>query len=317
MNTKRTVVRHLIALLMLGALALSAPAVGDEKFDRFVGDPQEAFASEQALVEAFTARLKADDRAALARLLGLNLEAVSATEDFGPRLEAIRKAATERVVVEKNGPDLGTLLLGDLAWPFPFPIIRADGEWVFDTVAGLEEAVFRRIGENELATIGNCYAYLLAQADYASQDRDDDDVLEFAQKLKSSQGAQDGLYWPAEAGGEESPLGPFIDEAKAGDPATARTGYFGYRYRILTAQGENVAGGAYDYVINGNMIAGFALIAWPADYGVSGVKTFLVSHHGTVYEKDLGEETEALAGAIVRFDPDATWSLVAETGATQ
>ena len=192
------------------------------------------------------------------------------------------------------------------------PIAKTeDGKWAFDTYAGLDEIIARRVGENELTTIATVRAYVDAQTDYASLDRDSDGVLEYAQKLISSEGQTDGLYWPADQGDGESPAGPFVDESEV---AAAKDGYFGYRYRILTGQGDNIAGGAYDYVINGNMIAGFALIAWPVRYGVSGVKTFVVSHHGIVYEKDLGDSTEVIVPYIDRFNPDESWDVVGPSG---
>ena len=300
---------RLAGLLLAAGLISISSAEAAEKFDRFIGDEPESFKTDAEAVDALKVRLTAGDKPGLAKLLGLNLDELKQTEDFDLRLDRLRKAATERVAVEQDGPDRRKVILGVLVWPFPFPIVRAGDVWAFDTVAGIEEALYRRIGENELETISNCEAYIAAQEEYASDDRDTDGVLEFAQQIKSDAGKQNGLYWPAEEFGEESPVASFLIEAKAIGPSTERTGYFGYRYKILKGQGSNIAGGRYDYVINGNMIAGFALVAWPAEYGVSGVKTFLVSHHGSVYEKDLGENTADVAGKITRFDPDASWSL--------
>jgi hypothetical protein len=309
MKTMKNIPQFAGSLLAAGMLLL-APVAAAEKLDRFVGDAPEAFKTDAEAVAAFKLRLTAGDKPGLAKLLGLNLGEASQTEDFDLRLDNLRKAAMERVTVEEDGPDRRKVILGGQVWPFPFPIVRADDGWAFDTVAGLEEAIFRRIGQNELETISNCEAYVGAQHEYASEDRDGDGVLEFAQQTKSDRGKQNGLYWPAEEFGEESPVGSFIIEAKAVGPSTARTGYFGYRYKILKGQGSNIAGGRYDYVINGNMIAGFALVAWPADYGVSGVKTFVVSHHDTVYEADLGSESAKIAGEMTRFNPGDDWSVV-------
>ncbi len=167
-----------------------------------------------------------------------------------------------------------------------------DGKWYFDTYAGLEEIVNRRVGENELEAISTARAYVDAQQDYAEADHDGDGVLEYAQKLISTEGETDGLYWPTDDVNGESPAGDGIDLAEL-DKSKAGEGYFGYKFRILTGQGDNIAGGAYDYVINGNMIAGFALIAWPAKYGETGVKTFAVNQHGVVYETDLGRSDGA------------------------
>lgn len=302
-----------LAGLLLAAGILSVASAGAaEKLDRFIGAEPESFWTDAEAVAALKLRLTSGDKPGLAKLLGLNLEEVSQTEDFDLRLEKLRKAAMERVAVEEDGPDGRKVILGAEVWPFPFPIVRVGDSWAFDTVAGLEEAVFRRIGENELETISNCEGYIAAQQDYASEDRDGDGVLEFAQQIKSDAGKQNGLYWPAGEFGEESPVASLIIEAKAIGPSNERTGYFGYRYKILKGQGPNIAGGQYSYVINGNMIAGFALVAWPAEYGVTGVKTFAVSHHGTVYETDLGSETARIASGIGRFNPGDNWSVVGQ-----
>jgi hypothetical protein len=190
------------------------------------------------------------------------------------------------------------------------PMVKKNGQWSFDTKAGITEVIDRRIGENELNAIKVCRDYIAAQKVYASKDRDGDNVLEFAQKLLSTPGTQDGLYWHAEPGEDESPIGPYITAAKV-EGAKPETGYFGYHFRILRAQGNNVAGGAYDYVINGNMIAGYALIAWPVKWGDTGIMTFACSHAGVVYERNLGPDTSAIVKRINRFNPLASWAMTA------
>jgi Protein of unknown function (DUF2950) len=192
----------------------------------------------------------------------------------------------------------------------PIPIVFAEGAWRFDTEEGIDELANQRIGGNELRTIESMRAYVEAQNDYASADRNGDEVLEYAQHIRSSAGQQDGLYWPASAAETPSPLGPLL--AAAVEARDVGASYNGYHYRVLTRQGANPPGGAYDYVINGNMIAGFALIAWPAEYDHSGITTFMVSHQGKVFEKDLGPETAELVMAIDAYDPDATWTEVTE-----
>jgi hypothetical protein len=292
------------------AAAQTQPA---ESYERFMGPEPETFDDVAPLVEAFKSRLAAGDEEGLAKLLGLDLQEVrSAEEDLADRVAEIGEAAAAGVKVEEIAPDRRTLLLGEDLWPFPFPVVQVGGKWAFDTGAGLEEVVNRRVGENELQAIATARAYVDAQEEYRETDWDGDGVLEYARKLISTPGNYDGLYWPAAEGVPESPAGAFVDAA--GDEPSGE-GYFGYRFRILESQGENVAGGKYGYVINDNMIAGFALIAWPVEYDVTGVKTFVVSHHGTVYEKDFGPETAAAAEKITSFDPDQTWSL--PTNATQ
>jgi hypothetical protein len=277
----------------------------------YVADQEpQAFDEPAQVVAALEAALAADDFDQVAALLGLEAEQVRTNEGAMESYQQIRERAAERTIV-RDQADRKVLELGRELWPFPFPITKTeDDKWAFDTYAGLDEIVARRVGENELTTIATVRAYVDAQREYASVDWDSDGILEYAQKLKSSEGQTDGLYWPADQGDGESPAGPFVDESGVGDDDS----YFGYRYRILTSQGDNIAGGSYDYVINGNMIAGFALFAWPARYGVSGVKTFVVNHYGIVYEKDLGDSTDIIVPYIDRFNPDESWEVVGPSG---
>ena len=294
--------------LLLGTTALTTCAIAaTPAIDQYIGEAPPGFADPAAAVAAFTAALVANDFDGLAKLLGLNGAKLKDAEGIKDRFADIREAAAELVALEGEG-DQRLLNLGDEVWPFPFPLRKgADGKWSFDTKAGIEEVINRRIGENELTAIETAHAYVDAQRDYAADDHDRDGVLEYAQKLVSNEGKTDGLYWPAEQGDGDSPAGPFVSEAELRKAKSQ--GYFGYRFRILHQQGSNVAGGQYDYVINGNMIAGFALIVWPVRYGETGVKTFTVNHAGIVYEKDLGPDTEALVGKISRFNPDKGWAI--------
>ncbi|WP_162918472.1 DUF2950 domain-containing protein [Taklimakanibacter deserti] len=297
------------ATLLWGAAGIPS-ADAAPSIERFFGDEPQTFKEPAEAVEAFKAKMIAKDVPGLAQIIGLDAKEIAKTEDFDKRLTELQTATKEKVEVKETKPDRREILLGNLLWPFPFPLVKSAKGWQFNTEEGLEEILVRRIGENEIEAIENSRNYITAQQDYASEDRDDDDVLEFAQKLMSTEGAHDGLYWPADDDGE-SPAGRFVEEAKLGQTgAPADQGYFGYRFRILGGQGNNVAGGRYDYVINGNMIAGYALVAWPARYGETGIKTFLVSHHGTVYEKDLGPNTAKLVQQIKRFNPDKTWNEV-------
>ena len=198
------------------------------------------------------------------------------------------------------------LVIGSDGWSFPIPLSKAGDGWKFDLAAGADEIRTRRIGRNELDVQEAIRAYGDAQADYAEFDRDGDGVLEYAQKFLSSDGKHDGLYWAQVEGGEESPLGPlFGDDTPDGQ-------WHGYQYRILTAQGPSAFRGAYDYRIGDNMSRGFALIAWPAKYADTGVMSFMISHDGQVFEKDMGPESEKLAKAMTRFDPDSSWKEVPE-----
>jgi hypothetical protein len=199
------------------------------------------------------------------------------------------------------------------------PLVKTNGGWYFDTEAGKDELLTRRIGRNELAVMPVMRAYVDAQRDYASLDRDADDVLEYAQRLVSSPGNQDGLYWPPAYQGDESPLGPLVAfasaegynpvQAEEGKEEVERGPYQGYLFKILKQQGKHAPGGKYDYVINGNMIGGFALVAWPAEYGDSGIMTFMVNQQGRIYQKDLGAKTSKIVGKMTQYDPDPSWKI--------
>jgi hypothetical protein len=208
--------------------------------------------------------------------------------------------------------------VGDKHWPYPIPIVKKDGRWYYDTEAGKQEAIDRRIGKNEIDTLKVVRACVEAQRDYAAEHRDGDQVLKFAQKIASTPGTKDGLYWPTNLDGEISPLGPAVAEAQP--PGTKKQSqdvqlgepFHGYYYKILTSQGKNAPGGKHDYVINGDMIAGFGFVAWPADYGESGVMTFIVNQEGRVYQKDLGPKTDKLVQSMKEYDPDRTWTAAVD-----
>jgi len=299
------------ASLILSPTGLSSSFAAEEQsFEQFIGAEPEAFADPAAAIAALKAKLAANDFDGTAKLLGLDPVALAKAENIKENFEAIRQRAAKLFSVEEDG-DQRIILLGDEVWPFPFPLRKAkDGKWTFDTVAGLEEVINRRIGENETEVIDTVRAYVEAQRDYAMEDRDADGVLEYAQKLISSEGQTDGLYWPMEQGDGDSPAGAFVSEQQLRKAKAKGDGYFGYHFRILRGQGANIAGGRYDYVINDNMIAGYGLIAWPVKYGETGVSTFVVNQAGIVYEKDLGPNTDALVRDIARFNPDKSWEVV-------
>jgi len=308
------------ALLALGLAALlpaaasaqeaAAPEVAVPEIDSLAGASEPpAFQSPEAALDAFKKALGTDGSDDVAALLGLDAAKLAADENTDDALTAIKEGAAKQLSLDGEG-DRRTVVVGEKLWPLPFPIVKGEDGWAFDTYAGLEEIVNRRVGENELETIATMRAYVEAQEDYASEDRDGDGVDEFALMLISTEGSTDGLYWPTDDVNGESPAGD-LNQSELEDAAKGE-GYFGYKYKILTGQGDNIAGGAYDYVINGNMIAGFGLIAWPAKYGETGVKTFAVNQHGIVYEIDLGPATEAIVKHIERFNPDDTWEVVAD-----
>jgi hypothetical protein len=217
-----------------------------------------------------------------------------------------------KLVAEEAGT---TLVIGEDEWPFPIPLVEQGGKWSFDGEKGAEELVYRRVGRNELGAIGVCRGYVDAQNEYASVGHDGDPAGIYALKLISDEGMENGLYWPTAEGEEPSPAGAFV--AAAADEGYRRTeeerpAYHGYYYRLLHSQTENANGGAKDYFKDGLMTEGFALIAWPADYGSSGVMTFIVNQDGVVFQKDLGEDTATAVDAIKAYDPDSTWVAVVD-----
>ncbi len=226
-----------------------------------------------------------------------------------------RTLAAEKTVLEPNpmNPDRVTLLIGTVEWPIAVPIVKKGGLWSFDLQEGKQEIRRRTIGGNELDAIEICQGYIEAQQAYAEKDWDGNGVLEYAKKIVSSEGKKDGLYWP----GEDSPVAAAFAQAAAQGYTMSGTGgprpFHGYYYKVLLAQGREAQGDARDYVVHGFMIGGFALVAWPAEYGVSGIKTFIVNQDGIVYEKDLGPATGTLARAVTRFNPDKTWQVSPET----
>ena len=244
-----------------------------------------------------------------------NPDRVQATNEFNAFTAALN--ATNRLVHESDTSCV--LEVGPNFWPFPVPIVRKDGRWFFDTEAGKEEIFRRRIGKNELATLEVMRAYVDAQREYASRDRDGDEVLEYAQRLASTLGTKDGLFWPPDLDGEISPLGPLVAQAQGEGYRmegkvrnSEREAFHGYFFKILTRQGKQAAGGKYDYIINGHMISGFALAAWPAEYGESGIMTFIVNQQGRVFQRDLGGRTDKLAPAMKVYDPAPGWSVSPE-----
>jgi hypothetical protein len=280
-----------------------------------LAEPQ-AFGSPQAAAQALRDAIEADDGEALRAIFGpeyaddlIGSDIAIVQEEMRETLEAMQAATA--LLPDADGNVI--LTIGRQAYPFPVPIVRDGESWYFDSAAGLEEVLDRRIGEDELAAIEALRAYVQAQVDYASVDRDGDQVREYAQRVISTSGERDGLYWASAPGEPVSPFGPFIAEISVllegkelGDP------YRGYYYRVLKGQTEHAPGGAYEYVINGNMIAGFAMLAWPAEYGETGVMTFQVSHQGDVFQADLGPETGEVAAVIDAYDPDATWTEVTD-----
>jgi hypothetical protein len=296
------------SLIVVFALALPASVLAAN---------QQSFASPEDAANALVAAAKNHDTNAMHAIFGpeghdlISPDAVQATEEYKVFVQRLM----EKTQVVTNSDSSATLELGKDSWPFPIPLVKQNGQWFFDTVAGKEEIINRRIGMDELGAIDVCNAYVEAQREYASQDRMGDGVLAYAQFLHSSPGTHDGLFWPAKPSEELSPLGPLVAAARVeGYHSAARmlndeqAPYHGYYFKILTRQGKHAPGGKYDYIINGRMITGFALVAWSAEWGNTGVMTFIVNQQGKVYQKNLGAKTAKIAKAMTIYNPDDTWT---------
>jgi len=295
-----------IVTVWVAVAVLILPVFAQEVKQEVFGSPEEAM---KTLVET----VKAGDTKGMMAVLGPEGEDIIDSGDKVQDKDAqdrFVKAYHEKVDFVKEKEDRVSIIIGNDNWPFPIPIVKKGEGWMFDTKAGREEVLNRRIGRNELNAIQVCLGYVEAQQEYASTDREQDGIIQYAQKVLSDPYRRNGLYWEAGEGELPSPLGPFIAQAarkgytKKGDKPIP---YHGYYFKILTRQGPNAPGGAYSYVINGHMVAGFALVAWPAEYAVSGVMTFIVNQNGTVYQKDLGPKTEAIVKAMTLYNPDRTW----------
>jgi len=278
---------------------------------------EERFSSPQAAVDALKAAVEAKDTNALHAIFGpdahglVSVDVVEAAEERDLFMGRVQ----EKVNLVAKSDSKQELELGTDGWPFPIPLVKQDGQWHFDVEAGKEEILNRRIGASELGAIQVCRAYVQAQREYASVDRNGDEVLEYAQHLRSTAGTHDGLYWSMRTGDELSPLGPLVAQAR-GEGYRRQTRiltdelspYHGYYFKILTRQGKHAPGGKYNYLINGHMIAGFALVAWPAEWSNTGIMTFIVNQQGKIYQKNLGPKTASIAAAMTTYDPDPAWN---------
>ncbi len=313
--TARTVGAVVLSLGCALAAAADAPrAATSATAAAAKGAPKQAvFATPQEGFDALLAALREHDAKALARLLGPGHERISDSGDSAADREAADRFIAEydlKHTVQMEGDAKAFLTTGESDWPMPIPLVKHASGWSFDADAGEEELLARRIGRNELDVIEVCLAFADMQREYAEVDRNGNGTLEYAARLVSSPGKQDGLYWPAPAGEPPSPAGPRLAAAnvqpRSGNGAPKP--FHGYYYRILTKQGAHAPGGARNYVVQGKLIGGIALVAWPAGYLASGVKTFMCNVDGAVFEKDLGTSTAAKAARISAFDPDPSWN---------
>jgi hypothetical protein len=278
---------------------------------------QKSFSSAEEAVKAVIAAARSNNDKEMLAIFGPQAKELLFSGDAVADKQ--RRARFIAAYDEKNRlateEESATLIIGKQEWPFPIPVVKKGQSWVFDTDKGKEEILNRRIGQNELFTIQACLAIVDAQREYAIKDRDKNSLLEYARKFVSDPGKKNGLYWSAKEGEPQSPLGPIMIQARsegyrAAPPAHAPYPYHGYYYRILTAQGKDAPGGAYSYVVKGKMIGGFAVVAYPAEYGNSGVMTFIVNHDGKVFQKNLGPNTASIAKGMKEYNPDKTWTEV-------
>jgi len=280
---------------------------------------QKVFATPAEAAKALVEALRKHDKNLLLAVIGQSSRNwLSSGDEVADRhdKEKFIAAYDRKNSISQTTDDKAILLVGDDDWPFPAPIVRKGKGWVFDAAAGREEIINRRVGKNELDTIQTLLAVVDAQREYAAGDPDGNGYHDYARRFISHKGKKDGLYWPVQAGEPLSPLGPLVGAAAregygkksgSGKSGVKPAAYHGYRYLLLEAQGKDAPGGAYSYLVNGKMIGGFAIVAYPAKFGVSGIMTFLVNHDGVVYQKDLGKSTEAEALRMRRFNPDAGW----------
>jgi hypothetical protein len=309
------------ALLVVFVLALSGCS-GSHSSSANSAAPeakQMTFASPDEAVQAMIDSIRSDDLARLRSILGPGSDQlISSGDDVADQQGRQKFLASYDAKHQLNTAQDGsvTLVVGQDEWPMPIPLVNTAGQWRFDAAAGRDEILDRRIGKNELDAIQVCLAIVDAQREYAEQNPLHANVPQYAQKFYSDPGEKDGLYWPTAEGERPSPLGPLV--AAASDegyqtPMHQETPYCGYLYRMLKSQSANAPDGACDYVVDGKMVGGFGVVAYPAQYGVSGVMTFIVNYQGTVYQKDLGNDTEPLASAMTLFDPDSSWKPVDST----
>jgi hypothetical protein len=306
---------YIVALLLCAVfiVARSVPIMAAASQKHF-STPEDAL---KGLVEA----VKINDKAALDQMFGpssKDLLSGDAVQDAAEAEEFARHVAEKTGLVKENDSKV-IISIGNENWPFPIPLVKTNGQWFFDTEAGKEEILNRRIGEDELTAILVCRTYVKAQREYVLKDWDGDGILAYAQKLRSDPGKKNGLFWRHAPGEPISPLGELVAQARMAGYTKEKSlfkeqpiPFHGYYFKILTRQGKDAPGGKYNYIINGNMVAGFALVAFPSNWGRSGVMTFMVNQQGKVYQKNLGPDTLKMIQHVDTYDPDKTWTTVKE-----
>jgi hypothetical protein len=303
---------HFVPALFTLALLVSAAQLS-------AADPQgQAFTSPQKAALALVLASHQPDTAGLLKILGPSAAELITTNDLvadaNVRSRFVERAKEKMIVVaDPDDPNAKIVEVGYDHWPLPIPLVHSSHGWRFDIEKSKDEILVRRIGDNELTAIDLCRGFAEAQDEYLDRSRATG-VRQYAQKIISSPGQRDGLYWPSSSPNDESPMGEIIAHAIAEGYTKKTDPYHGYYFRVLTARGPHAGGGALNYVVKGAMTGGFAILAWPSEYGSTGVMTFVMDRSGIVYQKDLGQGTNTAAPAITAYDPDTTWTPVAGTG---
>jgi hypothetical protein len=308
-------------MVIIAALSVFAAFIVAWSMPIMAAAPQKLFSTPEdalkGLVEAVTIR----DKAALDQIFGPSAKDLRSSDEVqaAAEFEDLTKHIAEKTSLVKENDSKVIIYIGNENWPFPIPLVKTNGQWFFDTEAGKEEVLNRRIGEDELTAILVCRTYVKAQREYVLKDWDGDGILAYAQKLRSDPGKKNGLFWRHAPGEPVSPLGELVAQARMEGYKKEKSvfkeqpvPFHGYYFKTLTRQGKNAPGGNYDYIINGNMVGGFALIAFPSNWGKSGVMTFIVNQQGKVFQKNLGPDTLKMAQDVDTYDPDETWTLVKE-----
>ncbi len=323
METRRqkSLVRSSWSMVFIAALLVTAVSVSFWSRPLMAAAPQKHFSSPEDALKGLVEAVKAKDNAALDQIFGPSSKDLRSSDEVqaAAEFEAFTRHVAEKTSLVKENDSKVIIHIGNENWPFPIPLVKTNGQWVFDTEAGKEEVLNRRIGEDELTAILVCRTYVKAQREYVLKDWNNDGVLAYAQKLRSDPGKKNGLFWRHAQGEAASPLGELVAQARMEGYKKDKSlfkeqpvPFHGYYFKILTKQGAHASGGKYDYIINGNMVGGFGLVAFPSNWGNSGVMAFIVNQQGKVFQKNLGPGTLKTAQDMDTYDPDETWTAVKE-----
>jgi hypothetical protein len=308
-------------MVFIAALLVAAVSVSGWSKPLMAAPAQKLFSSPEDALKGLVEAVKAKNNAALDEIFGPSAKDLRSGDEVqaAAEFEEFVKHVAEKTSLMKVNDAKVIIHLGNENWPFPIPLVKTNGQWFFDTEAGKEEVLNRRIGEDELTAILVCRTYVKAQRDYILKDWDNDGVLAYAQKLRSDPGKKNGLFWRHAPGEAASPLGEVVAQARMEGYKKEKSlfkeqpvPFHGYYFKILTKQGAHAPGGKYDYIINGNMVGGFGLVAFPSNWGKTGVMAFIVNQQGKVFQKNLGQDTLKTAQDMNTYDPDDTWTAVRE-----